>query len=115
MSNRTYEQKLLSMKEDLERELSLLGRKLSETGDWIVVPDENDGTLADPVDNADITEDYEEKIAVLQVLDERYNQIIKALDSVKSGTYGVCEVCKKKIPIARLAVNPSATTCVDHA
>lgn len=103
------------MKEDIERELSLLGARISKSGDWIVVPEENDGSMADPIDNADITEDYEEKLAILHVLEERYRQIVKALDSIQQGTYGVCEVCSKKIPSARLEVYPSASACVEHA
>ena len=31
------------------------------------------------------------------------------------GTYGVCEVCGRRIPLARLEVRPTARTCVDHA
>jgi RNA polymerase-binding transcription factor DksA len=115
MSNRNYEKKLLTMKEDLERELSLLGTRVSENGDWIVVPEETDGAMADPIDNADITEDYEEKLAILRVLDERHRQISHALDSIQQGTYGVCSTCSKKIPSARLDAYPSATTCVEHA
>ena len=33
----------------------------------------------------------------------------------EEGTYGVCEVCGRRIPLARLEVRPTARTCVDHA
>ena len=115
MNTEEQKQKLLTMKQELETELSSLGRKVNESGDWIVVPDEGDGTTADPIDNADITEDFEEKIAVLKVLEERYLQIQKALAAIEEGTYGVCEVSGEAISEERLVANPSATTCIEHA
>jgi DnaK suppressor protein len=115
MNIEEQKQKLLAMKEELETELSSLGRKVNDEDDWIVVPDEGDGTTADPIDNADITEDFEEKIAVLKVLEERYTQIQKALTAIENGTYGICEVSGERISEERLMANPSATTSVNHA
>jgi len=40
-------------------------------------------------------------------------QIERALGRLKQGTYGVCEGCQKKIPVARLNALPFSTTCVD--
>ena len=39
--------------------------------------------------------------------------IEKALEQMREGSYGVCEHCSKKIPIARLNALPYATTCID--
>jgi DnaK suppressor protein len=39
-------------------------------------------------------------------------QIERALQRLKQGTYGVCEGCAKKIPVARLDALPFSTTCV---
>jgi DnaK suppressor protein len=104
-------QKLLLEKEKLEQDLNNLGVQ-SETGSWMVLPDESDGTFADEVDNADLAEDYEEKIARLNVLETQHAQVLKALHAVKTKKYGTCEVCGEEIPEKRLAVFPSATTCV---
>jgi len=38
--------------------------------------------------------------------------LIKALQKIKNNTYGICEVCKEEIDIARLDVVPAALTCV---
>jgi RNA polymerase-binding transcription factor DksA len=38
-----------------------------------------------------------------------------ALERIDAGTYGVCEVCGRPIPEARLEVRPDATRCVLHA
>jgi RNA polymerase-binding protein DksA len=113
MNIEEQKQQLLETQKELDEQLTSLGRKISDDGDWIAVPDESDGTLADPVDNADITEDFEEKIAVLKVLEERYAQVQKALDAIEAGTYGICENTGKPISEERLKANPSATTCID--
>ena len=105
---------LLHMQSEIEKELSGLGRKVGE-GDWIAVPDTGDGTTADPIDNADITEDYEEKIAVLKVLEERYAQVGKALNAIEEGTYGICSESGEEISQERLEAHPSATTCIEHS
>jgi DnaK suppressor protein len=41
------------------------------------------------------------------------NQIERALTRLKQGTYGVCEVCQGKIPVARLNALPYSTTCIN--
>lgn len=40
------------------------------------------------------------------------NQIERALARMKQGTYGLCEICQTKIPVARLNALPYSTTCV---
>jgi DnaK suppressor protein len=39
-------------------------------------------------------------------------QIERSLTRLKQGTYGVCEGCGKKIPVARLNALPFSTTCI---
>ena len=40
-------------------------------------------------------------------------QVERSLDRLKQGTYGVCEGCGKKIPVARLNALPFSTTCIN--
>ncbi|MGE3805078.1 MAG: TraR/DksA C4-type zinc finger protein, partial [Gemmataceae bacterium] len=40
------------------------------------------------------------------------NQIERALAKIKQGSYGLCEHCQQKIPVARLNALPYSTTCV---
>ncbi|MCA9353010.1 TraR/DksA C4-type zinc finger protein [Patescibacteria group bacterium] len=101
-------------RQKLENELNVLGRR-SADGGWMVIPDEGDGNHADPVDNADVAEDFEEKIARLNVLETQHAQIVKALAAMDNGTYGVCDIGGEKIPEKRLKAYPAATTCVDHS
>ena len=39
--------------------------------------------------------------------------IEKALEQMRAGTYGVCEICETKIPMARIQALPYATTCIN--
>lgn len=106
--------KLLEEKTTLETDLDALGVR-DINGGWSVRPDAGDGTHADPIDNADIAEDFEEKIARLNVLEAQYKQVTRALAAIQSGSYGVCEVSGDTISEERLLAHPSATTCINHA
>src|SRR5262249_6653680 len=67
-------------------------------------------------DSADMAFDSgsEEVTSQLAELESReLHQIDRALVQLKQGTYGVCESCQKKIPIARLNALPFSTTCVE--
>ena len=72
---------------------------------------------ADPTgDSADLAFDTgsEEVASQLAELESReLNQIERALARLKQGTYGLCEGCQKRIPVARLNALPFSTTCVD--
>src|ERR1700720_3897101 len=41
------------------------------------------------------------------------NQIHRALTRLAQGTYGICELCQKKIPVSRLNALPYSTTCIN--
>jgi RNA polymerase-binding transcription factor DksA len=63
-------------------------------------------------------EDLDEQIGHFETevkakfLNKRIVQLRKALTRIKLGKYGLCESCTKMIDTDRLAINPSATTCV---
>src|SRR5438105_7617887 len=66
-------------------------------------------------DSADAAFDSgnEEVASQLAELEAReLNQIERAIARMKQGTYGLCEVCQTKIPVARLNALPYSTTCV---
>lgn len=69
----------------------------------------------DTGDSADLAFDSgsEEVASQLAELEAReLRQIERALQRLKQGTYGVCEGCGKKIPVARLNALPFSTTCI---
>src|SRR5262245_10542247 len=65
-------------------------------------------------DAADAAFDHtgEELSSQLAELEAReLNEIERALLRLKQGTYGLCEACSSKIPVARLNVLPYSTLC----
>src|SRR5262245_22681337 len=69
-------------------------------------------TLGDTADAA-FDSGNEEIASPLAELEAReLNQIERALERIKQGTYGLCEHCQSKIPVARLNALPYSTTCV---
>src|SRR6266481_7475799 len=70
---------------------------------------------SDSGDSADVAFDAgsEEIATQLAELEAReLSQIERALARIKQGTYGSCELCQIKIPVARLNILPYSTTCV---
>ena len=66
-------------------------------------------------DSADAAFDTgsEEIASQLAELEAReLSQIERALARMKQGTYGICEICQSKIPVARLNALPYSTTCI---
>lgn len=66
-------------------------------------------------DSADLAFDAgsEEISSQLAELEAReLAQIERAMARMKQGTYGLCEGCQTKIPVARLNALPYSTTCV---
>jgi DnaK suppressor protein len=76
---------------------------------------ENLRTTNQTGDSADgaFDSDSEEISTQLAELEAReLNQIERALARLRLGQYGICEVCQKKIPVARLNTLPYSTTCI---
>ncbi len=115
MNIEEQKEKLLNELKEIERDLNALGREINEQGDWVAKIENPEEEHADPLDEATLTEEVENEIALLEVLEARHTQVVKALEYLKKGSYGICEVCGVKIEEARLEANPSATTCIEHA
>ena len=63
-------------------------------------------------DSVSATEERELTFSVRSLLVERANRLAEALDRVRSGDYGACQVCGERIAAARLRAMPEVTTCV---
>ena len=100
---------------ELTNELKTIGIHNPEIKeDWIATPDNEDSENADPNVVADRVEDWEERRATLSTFERQYNNVNRALEKIKSGAYGVCEINGEEIEEDRLLVNPSARTCREH-
>lgn len=66
-------------------------------------------------ENAQESEQFGNDLSVTEDLDARLLKIEAALKHMGDGTYGKCSVGGEDIPEARLAAEPAADTCVQHA
>lgn len=72
-----------------------------------------------------VEKDFAEQVSqrenddVLEALEEDARQIVMKIDSalirIKSGEFGLCRYCGRKIPDARLDIIPYAEYCIDCA
>ena len=67
---------------------------------------------ADEVDEIQANERREIGFATRELLVERVNRIVQALERLDAGGYGVCAECNEAIAPARLRAMPEVTTCV---
>jgi len=87
-----------ALRKALAGDLSLLQQLSSEGGDVVDIA-------------MDTTQD-EISSQLAQVESRELGHIEEALDRMKEGRYGDCDVCDKPIPLARLQAVPYATACI---
>lgn len=63
-------------------------------------------------DAVTLNEERELAFEVRGRLVERANRLSEALDRLRSGEYGLCQVCGEPISASRLRAMPEVTTCV---
>lgn len=64
-------------------------------------------------ENAKEIADYTDNLSVEFSLEKTLRDIIKALESIKKGTYGKCKYCGQEISEERLLARPSSSACVE--
>jgi DnaK suppressor protein len=93
--------KLIARKKDLEIIMAQMYREKVA-----------DDQVQDTGDQA-LTSALEElKISLHNNEQQEYNKIIKALEMIEQGSYGICIECSKPISEKRLALFPNATRCL---
>jgi DnaK suppressor protein len=94
-------ERLLTRKQELEGALAQIYKEqVTDTA----VPDTGDQALSSSIEDLRISLHNNE-------LDE-YNMIIKALERIENGTYGICTECGNPISEKRLMLFPNATRCL---
>ncbi|MFB7160172.1 MULTISPECIES: TraR/DksA C4-type zinc finger protein [unclassified Lysinibacillus] len=68
-----------------------------------------------PADNASDLTDQLTEMVIDEHRGDHAEEIKRALQAMKDGTYGKCAICGEEIPIGRLEAKPEALTCVEHA
>jgi DnaK suppressor protein len=110
-----YKTALEEMLKNIIEELKTIGIHNPENpSDWIAVPEDLDAEEPDLNLAADSVEEWNERSGIVATLETRYNGIVSALARIEAGSFGTCEVCGKEIEERRLAVSPTARTCMQH-
>lgn len=109
-----FRKKLEQEQQDLEIDLGKIGRVSdARPDDWEVKPAEASSfEFRDEV--ADQMEEMEERGATELTLEQRLNNIKRALQKITAGAYGLCEIGGEPIEPERLEANPAARTCKAH-
>lgn len=84
-----------------------LGGELRDMGRGI--GSANSGDVADAAFDSG-SEEMSSRLAELEARELR--QIERAIQRMKQGTYGLCELCQSKIAVARLNALPYSTMCI---
>lgn len=114
MDTTPFAQLLEKEKIALEKELSALGRKKAGVPhDYEFVAREEESE-ADSLDEAQQASTQEEDQNIFTNIEERYDEVLGALERIKEGTYGVCALCGEQIAVERLKANPAAVMCITH-
>jgi DnaK suppressor protein len=100
-NNASIKEKLLERKVQLEEELRrLVQEKVSDDQ----VQDPGDQALASVLEELNISLQHNEWA--------EYNMVLKALEMIAEGTYGICSECGNPIAEKRLLMYPNATRCI---
>jgi len=109
-----FKSKLEGEKTSLEEQLGTIGRPSSQNpGEWEAIQNDTEQE-ADPNDQAAELDQYQENRAVISVLNERYKEVLAALERIATDTYGICEISGEPIEEERLEADPTARTCMAH-
>jgi DnaK suppressor protein len=106
-------EKLEEEKKRLEEQLSSFARQDPEfKEDWETkYPDFGaEGKLEE---ESSEEEQYLSRLPVEHILELKLSDVNRALEKIKKGNYGICERCKKEIPLERLEVIPEARYCIN--
>ncbi len=72
-------------------------------------------TMGDAADMAFDAGSEEVNSQIAEFESRELGQIELSLQKLRKGTYGTCEGCAKKIPVARLNALPFSSTCIECA
>src|SRR3989338_5424774 len=108
INSEKFRKLLEAEKASLENDLKQVGRENPERpGEWEVTPiGETDVEFREDV--ADQMEEMDGREEIELNLEQRYDNIARALEKIAKGTYGICEINWEPIEEDRLEANPAA-------
>lgn len=102
-------QRLQHFKGILEEKMNKL---LGTAGQTMNQMSQGDGTFPDPIDRAMSESNRSIELRTRDRERKLLQKILKAIQKIKDGTYGICEECGDEISESRLSVRPEATLCI---
>lgn len=112
-SNANREDVIKALKETLELRRDALRRALQ--GDLSLLQEYNQTLSGDLLDNALDSAQYEISSQLVSVQSEELAKTEEALERMRTGTYGICEVTGEPISLARLIALPYTTLSIQAA
>jgi DnaK suppressor protein len=107
---KAIEKDLLAQKKQVLADLTDVSRKDDHEADNMTAKFPEYGDKPD--ENAQEINDYSTNVVTEKVLEKSLEDINKALDRIKKGTYGICKYCGQPIAKKRLLARPTANSCV---
>ena len=104
----TYRARLEKEQSELVDELTQVGVEVE--GGWVPKGSDLKVDQADVSEVADSMEDASEHVALVEDLNVRYQNVVRALAKIDAGTYGKDEFDGEPIEEDRLQANPAART-----
>src|SRR5438876_10906828 len=101
---------ILSMRQILIKRRDALRKALA--GDLSLLKELREQSSGDVIDAALDSAQDEINSQLAEVESRELASIEMALEQMRVGAYGVCQICEIKIPMARLHALPYATTCI---
>lgn len=111
MSNTKRKEAILKLRQVLLRRRDALRKALA--GDLSSLKELREQTGGDVVDFALDSAQDEISSQLAEVESRELAQIEGALERMRAGSYGICEVTGRPIPLARLQALPYATMCIE--
>jgi DnaK suppressor protein len=106
---------IAEIKKALESERDRLNTELKEVTVEVGPSDERrEGSpFGKREEEADEAVELARKLAMEKTLTEAVTEVNRALEKIKLGTYGICDICGKNIEPARMEALPSASLCLN--
>jgi RNA polymerase-binding protein DksA len=105
-----YKSRLFSLRQRLIREIATTEEAIRED---VVAPGERAASPTHPADKD--AEGFDENVAIAENEEQILEHVEAALERIESGSYGVCQDCRRKISKKRLDAIPYTPWCIDCA
>ena len=104
------QQKLEQFKERLN---GMIEELESEVNTTVEAMRDREGLFPDPTDRATLESDRNLELRIRDRERKLRKKIDEALERIKDGSFGVCEVCEEEIGFERLMARPVTTLCIN--